>query len=535
MKLEYIDGVTLKKMIIKAAEVLKQNKGQVDALNVFPVPDGDTGTNMALTMESAVKELYKLKTSNLNEVAEKVANGSLMGARGNSGVILSQIFRGFAKGVENKNTINSFEFAEALRIGSDFAYKAVLKPVEGTILTVVRECAKRAVQLARSEKNIIKIIEGIINHGEKTVQKTSDMLPVLKEAGVVDAGAQGFIFILKGFFESLITDYTSKEEEEKSFKTETSYIPVEDKNLKFLYCTEILLKGKDLNVDEIKKDLSEMGNSILVVGSDNLIKIHIHSNHPGNVIEKCLKMGELVQIKIDNMKEQHRSFLDMKKQNKNKNIGIVAVSSGEGFEEILANLGVDTIIEGGQTMNPSTEELVQAIQKTNAESIIVLPNNSNIILAAKQAKEISEKQVVVIPTKNIPQSITALLAFNLNDSIDVNKQNMIRAIENVKTGEITFAVRDSKYNGFRINKGDYIGLVDGEIHAVGKDMEKIVFSLFDEMVTETSEIITIFYGKDVNETEAKILFDKLQAKYPECEIELHFGGQPLYYYVFSVE
>lgn len=532
MKLEYIDGVTLKKMIIKAAEVLKQNKDRIDALNVFPVPDGDTGTNMALTMESAVKELYKLKTSNLNEVAEKVANGSLMGARGNSGVILSQIFRGFAKGVKNKNNINAFEFAEALRNGSEFAYKAVLRPVEGTILTVVRECAKRAVQLAPSEKNIIKLIEGIINHGEKTVQKTPDMLPVLKEAGVVDAGAQGFVFILKGFFESLMTDYTSKEEERESIKTETVYVP-EDKNLEFLYCTEILLKGKDLNVDKIKMDLSEMGNSLLVVGSENLIKIHIHSNHPGNVIEKCLKMGELVQIKIDNMKEQHRNFLDIKKQN--KNIGIVAVSSGEGFEKILTSLGVDTIIEGGQTMNPSTEEFVQAIRKTNAENVIIFPNNSNIILAAKQAKEISGKQVVVIPTKNIPQSITALLAFNLNDSIDVNKQNMMRAIENVKTGEVTFAVRDSKYNGFRINKGDYIGLVDGEIHAVGKDMEKIVFSLFDEMVTETSEIITVFYGKDVNETEAKILFDKLQAKYPECEIELHFGGQPLYYYVFSVE
>ncbi|MDK2901384.1 MAG: fatty acid kinase [Thermosediminibacterales bacterium] len=541
----YIDGNMLKKMIKRAATVLNENKAKVDSLNVFPVPDGDTGTNMSLTIESAAQEIEKAKKNSVSEVAEKAARGSLMGARGNSGVILSQILRGFAKAVEKKEKLGPKDLAYALQKGSETAYKAVMKPVEGTILTIARECGKNAVNLAYKGLNSEEILEKTILHCEEVLEKTPEMLPILKEAGVVDAGGKGFIYILKGALEALkgFEDEPSGKiaayKDDKSVKKFTE----EDFKLQLQYCTEIVLSGNNIDTGIIKKDFSKLGDSLLVVGDKELVKIHIHTNHPGEALEYCLKLGELKKIKIDNMKEQHKEFIrhnnvrekDISKPKHNKKIGIISVVSGKGFEEIFTGLGTDKIIQGGQTMNPSTQDILSAIEELDLSEVIILPNNSNIILAAQQAKRMSNKNVYVVPSKSIPQGISALLALNPNESIEKNAEKMEKAVNNIKTIEITYAVRDSVFNGFQIKSGDILGIIEGEIKEFGENINEVLFKILNNLYEGDYELLTIFYGKDIEQKEAEMLSKEINSKYRKWDVELHYGGQPLYFYIISLE
>ncbi len=531
-------------MLKRGAKILNNNKEIVDSLNVFPVPDGDTGTNMSLTLESAVKEMDQTRENSVAEMSARAAKGSLMGARGNSGVILSQILRGIAKSVENKEEIGAYDFALALQNGSDTAYKAVMKPVEGTILTVVRECAKYALNLANKDLHIEEVLEKLFYYCEKVLVRTQYMLPTLKEAGVVDAGGKGFVYIMQGMYETIkgIEDdgYIGELFEEKTIE-----LTVSNDDIIFIYCTEVILKGDNIGIEKMREDLSKFGDSLLVVGDGDLVKLHIHTNNPGEILEYCLKLGELKEIKIENMKEQHIEYLKDHIQDEinNKNdiekqtdkIGIISVVSGKGLEDIYISLGCDKIIYGGQTMNPSTEDILNSIEELNFQEIIVLPNNSNIILTALQAKEVSKKNVYVIPTKNIPQGINALMAFNPENDVEKNVQKMEDSIKNIKTVEITFAVRDSFFNGMQIKTGNIIGLVDGEIKHVGDNINEVLLNIVREFDKEDFEVVTIFYGEDIDRSEAEDLINKIQNLYEDWEVELHYGGQPLYYYIVSME
>ncbi|NMB06836.1 MAG: DAK2 domain-containing protein [Tissierellia bacterium] len=528
-------------MIIAGAQSLEKNKQIVDALNVFPVPDGDTGTNMSLTMQSAIKEIKNNQTNSLEEVANLVAHGSLMGARGNSGVILSQLLRGFAKGLKGKEKANTRDLAKALKMASDTAYKAVMKPVEGTILTVARESAEEAIIIARKEKNIANFLEKVILKGDETLRRTPDMLKVLKEAGVVDSGGKGLLYIYLGAFEVITGEKLETDDPEIPHQTidEVEYV---EGDIEFGYCTEFIVDAGRNNpdIDRLRNTIKNYGDSMLVVGSDNIIKVHIHTNNPGEVIEHGLKLGYLKDIKIDNMRLQHRNQ-NFKENDKylpkepQKKYGFITVAKGTGLSNIFKDFGVDHVIEGGQTMNPSTEDFLKAIDTIDAETIFILPNNSNIIMASNQAKEVSKKDIIVIPTKSIPQGIASLMAFNLENTPKENEELMKEAIKTVKTGEVTYAVRDTSYNDITIKKGNILGIGENGIQSVGKDIHKTSLELLNNMVTEDNEMITIFYGEDVEEKEAKELSDKLEEVFPECDIELYYGGQPLYYYIFSVE
>lgn len=547
MSMEYLDGALLKKALKNAAVHLESNKQKVNALNVFPVPDGDTGTNMTLTILAAVEETNKVKDEYICEVAQRCASGSLMGARGNSGVILSQLFRGFSKGIGKKTKINGKELAESLKLGYETAIKAVMKPVEGTILTVAREAAQAAVETSQKTSDILVIMEKCVEKANETLRRTPDMLSVLKEAGVVDAGGQGLLHILQGAFEGLKGDIDTqkiriKEKAELEEPQLPESVPLQQ-DLQYIYCTEMILKCNNLEIDDVRAYLQNQGDSIVVAGMDELLKIHIHTNNPGAVIEYFTSLGELQKIKIDNMKLQHETFLtkndeseiEEKYSEQIKRYGIVAVASGEGFKDILLSLGADTVIEGGQTMNPSTEDILKAMEKLTAEHVIILPNNGNIILAANQAKEISKRSVEVIPTKTIPQGIAALLCFNPDSSPLDNQKCMSEMLSAVKTGQITFAVRSSAYNGHKIEEGDIIGLLDGEIKAVGKCVDDVSVKLLETIVDDQDEIITIYYGAEVANDQAQKIAKTISSVFPLCEIELHYGGQPIYYYIFSVE
>lgn len=537
----YIDQQILKEMIIAGAQSLEKNKQTVDALNVFPVPDGDTGTNMSLTMQSAIKEIKDKQINSLEEVANLAAHGSLMGARGNSGVILSQLLRGFAKGLKGKEKVNTRDLAKALKMASDTAYKAVMKPVEGTILTVARESAEEALIIARKEKNIANFLEKVILKGDETLRRTPDMLKVLKEAGVVDSGGKGLLYIYLGAFEVITGKKLETDDVKVPHKTidEVEYV---EGDIEFGYCTEFIVDAGRNNpdLDQLRNTIKNYGDSMLVVGSDNIIKVHIHTNNPGEVIEQGLKLGYLRDIKIDNMRLQHRNenFMENDKylpKEPHKKYGFITVAKGTGLSDIFKDFGIDHVIEGGQTMNPSTEDFLKAIDTIDAETIFILPNNSNIIMASNQAKEVSKKDIVVIPTKSIPQGIASLMAFNLENTPKENEELMKEAIKTVKTGEVTYAVRDTSYNDIAIKKGNILGIGEDGIQSVGKDIHKTSLELLSNMVTEDNEMITIFYGEDVEEKEAKELSDKLEEVFPECDIELYYGGQPLYYYIFSVE
>jgi len=545
LSLEFIEGIDLVRSVKAGSIKLEHNKDRVDRLNVFPVPDGDTGTNMYLTLMSAVKEAEKNQDKPLGRVAKAISKGALMGARGNSGVILSQIFRGIARELEGKEKAGAMDIAMALKAGSDTAYEAVMKPVEGTILTVVREVAKACETEASHNSDIIAMLLAGINSGIITLGKTPDMLPVLKEAGVVDSGGQGLIYFLEGIIEGFAYE---KEIPLQTYRESMTAQAVHEiveplEELEFQYCTELLVKGENMNAEEIKEHLAPLGDSMLVVGGDDLIKVHIHVNHPGKVLESCLQWGRLSDIKINNMAEEvheHRLNLEQASQEQQdltpaKKIGLVAVASGEGVIEILKSLGVDEVVEGGQTMNPSTEDLLSASEKVNAESVIIFPNNSNIIMAASQVDVLSDKKIAVVPTKSVMQAITALVAYDPDGDIDDIFEEMSEEIKQVKFAEITYAVRDSSMNGLAIKEGDKIGISGGEISITGNDDNEIAEKLLEQMVDEDSELITLFFGNGLQAEEAEVLKNSIEEKYPEHEVEIHWGGQPHYSYFISVE
>ncbi|WP_081943470.1 DAK2 domain-containing protein [Caloranaerobacter azorensis] len=539
MKIEYIDGVLLKNIFIGAANTLEKNKQVVDSLNVFPVPDGDTGTNMSLTMQSAIKQVKSLNSEKIEDIAKAASNGSLMGARGNSGVILSQLFRGFANGLKGVERIDVEILAKAFKLASDTAYKAVMKPIEGTILTVARECAEKAAEIAVKENDIIKFLEEVIRHGEMTLQKTPEMLPVLKQAGVVDAGGKGLLYILLGALDVITIGDSVLLEEDTEVEAENSVnIERADEDIKFGYCTEFIINSKNVDVDRFKQEIMELGDSLLVVNNDEVTKVHIHTNNPGIVLEKALAIGELINVKIDNMRYQHKNkIIEEEKavELNRKKYGFIAVAMGEGIANVFKDLNVDFVIHGGQTMNPSTEDILKAVESINAEHIIILPNNSNIILAANQAKELSNANIEVLPTKSIPQGISAILNFDEELELEENINNMMESIKSVKTGQVTFAVRDTVVNDIEIKKDDIIGIGEGEIKSVGNDITEVSINLLKDIVDEDNDLITLYFGEDISEEEAEELAEIIEDEIEDCDVEVVYGGQPLYYYIFSIE
>ncbi|MFZ5352619.1 MAG: DAK2 domain-containing protein [Bacillota bacterium] len=542
-----INGTQLKNMIISGANNLENHKNMVNSLNVYPVPDGDTGTNMSLTMTSAVKELKELKAEDIHSVFEAAANGTLMGARGNSGVILSQIFRGFSRGIKPVEELDSVTLAKAFIEGSNTAYKAIMKPTEGTMLTVIREAAEYAVKIAESCTSTLVLLEQIIEKANEVLDKTPEMLPVLKSAGVVDAGGRGLICILEGMYiyqktGIMIEVHASEEDDEQPVSAFAGY----ENEIEFGYCTEFFIKSKRADIDNLKMNFELMGDSLLIVGDEKLVKVHIHTNNPGRVLEIAMEQGELSKIKIDNMREQHRELLISEKEKAElekpveepeefKKYAVITVAMGDGISNIFRDIGADVIIEGGQTMNPSTEDMVKSINKLNAENIIILPNNSNIILAANQAKSLTDKNVLVAPTKTIPQGIAALMALDTEKSPDDNIKKIEKAIKGVSTGLITYAVRSSNYDGINIEEGNILGLVEGKIKDVGHSITNVSRNVINEMINEDSSLISIYYGNELNEEEAQEFCNYVQDAYPDCEIDMHYGGQPLYYYILSVE
>ncbi|NMB28184.1 MAG: DAK2 domain-containing protein [Tissierellia bacterium] len=545
MKTVNIDGTMLKKAFIGAAQFLEQNKEEVNALNVFPVPDGDTGTNMSLTMKSAVKQILDLGEYSVGKVAIAASTGSLMGARGNSGVILSQLFRGFANGLKDKETADTTDLAEAFKLAADTAYKAVMKPTEGTILTVARGCADYALTFARGEKDVIIFLEKVIQHGNDVLNETPNMLPVLKQAGVVDAGGKGLICVLTGAYNAITT------KEEITFETFEPQVvehkpilqDIETGDIEFGYCTEFIINAGGEDYEEFRQELAKFGDSLMVVGGEGLIKVHVHTNNPGKVLEKALTLGELNDIKIDNMRYQHSHIIanedhaeaEEHREEFTKKFSFITVSIGEGIDTVFNELNVDYIIPGGQTMNPSTEDILNAIEEVKGENIIILPNNGNIVLAADQAKELSDRNVYVFPTKTIPEGITALLSFDPEMSIGENLENMEEAIVNVKTAQVTYAVRDTEINDRKIKKDDIIGISMGEIVSVGENIQEVAYDLMKNIVDEDSSLITIFYGNGIDENQAMELSKKIGEEFEDFDIEVVFGGQPLYYYIFSIE
>lgn len=537
MNIEYINGDILKKAFLGAANTLEKNKETVNLLNVFPVPDGDTGTNMSLTMQSAAKVLNKVNGENIDDIATAVANGSLMGARGNSGVILSQLLRGLAKGIKGKEKLNTNDIAYAFTLAKETAYKAVMKPIEGTILTVARECANKANEIAKSQKDIILFLEEVISYGEVTLEKTPDMLEVLKQAGVVDAGGMGLILLLKGALNSLKgyeDSYIEETIEYKETKFEHDHIISEE--IEFGYCTEFIINKTKADPPKFREFISNYGDSILVVGADDVVKVHIHTNNPGTVLEEALKLGELIDIKIDNMRYQHSNkVLKEEVQKPKKKYSFIAISMGDGVEKIFKDLNVDYVIAGGQTMNPSTEDILNAVDKVTGDNIIILPNNSNIILAASQAKKLSDRNIEVIGTKTIPQGISAMLSFDEELNLEENLENMTEAMKDIKTGQVTYAVRDTVINDIEIKKDNIIGICNGDIKSVGESIEGVSVDLLKKAAGDGTDLITIFYGEDVSVEEANSLSDKIQEEIEDCDVEVVYGGQPLYYYLFSIE
>ncbi len=552
MDIKVIDGALLLKMFQQGTHVLKTNKDKVDALNVFPVPDGDTGTNMSMTMNSALSEAMQASTQTVEDVTKAISKGSLMGARGNSGVILSQIFRGFAKACEGKETLNAKEFAKALGVASATAYKAVMKPVEGTILTVVRKTAKKAVSSAKKNMDMDILLEIVCDESEAILQTTPSYLEVLRQAGVVDAGGQGLVCILRGFYEVVsgkeLPNYSEivapAVNKNMQMSEAHAQIHFDTDDIKFGYCTEFIVRGKNSDPDEMKAQIQELGDSMVFVRDDDLTKVHIHTNNPDKALAIGLAMGELVTIKIENMKRQHSEILSAENHAENaytsnveeqKEYSILAVSMGEGLGRLFEELGADKIIEGGQTMNPSTEDILEMVSKVSGNTTYILPNNSNIILAAQQAAEISDRNIVVIPTKTVPQGINAIIAFDPDSDKSANEQNMTEALKEVKTLQITYSVRDTVFADKEIKKGDILGVAEGDICCVGKDVHDVTIDSLANMIDDDSEVLSIYYGQDIQKSVAEKLVVELEKKYKDVEIELYGGGQPLYYYICSVE
>lgn len=540
--IQYIEGKMLRDMFVSGANNLQNHKELVDKLNVFPVPDGDTGTNMSLTISYAMKELAKVENDSITEIGKSLSKGSLMGARGNSGVILSQIIRGFSKSIEGKEQISTEDLAKAFKNGSDTAYKAVIKPIEGTILTVVRESGEFAIKAAKKEKDLLKFLDMVIDEANKSLERTPELLKNLKEAGVVDSGGKGLVLIYEGMYEALKGNPIKAKDLNDSNVSEVKQAgtSINTEDIKFCYCTEFILESNSISDTEIRDIMLKYGDSLAVVGDEGIIKVHVHTNDPGLVLQDALKHGQLVTIKIENMKLQHENILvgdtdEIAQSVEEKEYGFIATSMGEGLAKIFKDFGVDYIIEGGQTMNPSTEDFMKAIDSINAKNIFIFPNNSNIIMAANQAKELSDKNIIVIPTKNTPQGFTALVNFNADASVEENEQALMESLTMVKSGQVTFAVRDTVMNDVEVKEGNIIGIAESKLMDAGDSVDEITTSLVEKLVDEDSAIITLFYGEDVTEEDANNLRDELEEKFEDLDIELYYGGQPLYYYLISVE
>lgn len=566
MEIQTIDAGMLKTMMLAGAKQLEANKDYINELNVFPVPDGDTGTNMTLTILSTAKEIEKLSDPDFPSLCKAISSGSLRGARGNSGVILSQLFRGFTRVVEAENHIDTKIAARAFQKAADTAYKAVMKPKEGTILTVAKAGAEKAAIMAENTNDLVVFGEAVVEHMEKVLAKTPDMLPVLKEAGVVDSGGEGLVTVLRGCLKGL-----KGEKIEGIISTDVAVkelLPATEESaeeIHFGYCTEfiILLTGEDgkqeklFKEEDVEKQLKDfletMGDSIVAVADEDIVKVHVHTNHPGTAIEKAMSYGALSNLKIDNMRLEHHERLNLSSsaaENKTKGetadkaaenkpekeVGFIPISFGEGLNKIFADLGADYIIKGGQTMNPSTEDMLNAIDRVNAKIIYIFPNNKNVILAANQAAElVADKEIVVIPTTTIPQGITAMLNFLYDNTVEENKKNMADSIKNVVSGQITYAVRNTSIDGMTIEQGDIMGIVDGKMKVAEKEVNTAVIKLCHAMLKEDSEILSVYYGMDIAEEEADMLLEQLENEFGELDIQMLPGGQPVYYYIMSIE
>lgn len=564
-----IDAKSFQKLFLAGANRINSRKDYINELNVFPVPDGDTGTNMSLTILAAAKEVGAVEEPTMATICKAISNGSLRGARGNSGVILSQLFRGFTKAVSKADSLGKDEITAGFTRAVETAYKAVMKPKEGTILTVAKGMADKAEELVDEDMDVIEFCEAIVAYGYEVLSKTPDMLPVLKEAGVVDSGGQGLMEVLQGIVDALIGKVTEIEVPTEAASMSSAVISapkadISTADIKFGYCTEfIILLDKPLTKEEekgLKKFFLSIGDSLVLVADEEICKVHVHTNHPGQAFEKALTFGALSNMKIDNMRLEHQEKLIKDAENEAarqrqqeaeeekltaqeaakaqpaKEVGFIAVSAGEGLTDIFKGLGVDYLIEGGQTMNPSTEDMLNAIDQVNAKNIFILPNNKNIILAAEQARDLTEdKKIVVLPTKTIPQGISAMIGYMPEASVDENAENMKDAYQDIASGQVTYAVRDTSIDGKEIHNGDIMGINDGGIAAVGKDLMETTIDLLSTMVDEDSELICLYYGADVSKQDADALSDEIEEKFPECEVEVNFGGQPIYYYMISVE
>ncbi|PLR84172.1 hypothetical protein CVD25_12355 [Bacillus canaveralius] len=559
MAIKVLDGIRFAEMVIQGANHLSANAKMVDALNVFPVPDGDTGTNMNLSMTSGAKEVKNNVQQHIGKVGIALSKGLLMGARGNSGVILSQLFRGFSKHIEQKPSVTTAEFAFALESGVETAYKAVMKPVEGTILTVAKDSARKAVQAAKKETDLVAVMEAVLKEAKASLKRTPDLLPVLKEVGVVDSGGQGLVLVYEGFLAELkgeklsdspslpnMGDLVSAEHH----KNVHSHINTED--IKFGYCTEFMvkfeagkLKKSPFSEDTFRQDLSQYGDSLLVIADEELVKVHIHSERPGDVLSYGQKYGSLINMKVENMRQQHSNLLETNLKplaseqastpKEKREYGIVTVSMGKGIAELFRSIGAHAVIEGGQTMNPSTEDIVKAVKEVNAKKVIILPNNKNIIMAAEQAADVSDEEVIVIASKTVPQGMSALLAFNPGADLSENQQAMSEALGAVKTGQITYAVRDTSIDGLTIAKGDFMGIAEGKIVVKDQDKIKSAKELLTNLINEDTEILTILKGEDASEDDVKTLVSFIEETYDDIEVEVHNGEQPLYAFIFAIE
>ena len=544
-----IGGTEFRKMMQLGAKMLEINRAKVDSLNVFPVPDGDTGTNMSLTIQSAVRELGLCTSNRLAELCDAVSKGALKGARGNSGVILSQLFRGICTGLKEGEQITIKGFARAMECGTKVAYSAVSKPKEGTMLTVARLMSEHAVRVASKHKEFNEFLADVIKRGEEALAETPELLPVLKKAGVVDAGGMGLLCVYRGFLsvlngeevaEDMADVSAAQKSDEDVFGDNSDIINLDLGEIEFAYCTEFFIINLKMqttlaDIDRLKEKLMQIGDCVICIGDLELVKVHVHTNTPGLALQYAVELGELDRVKIENMLEQNRA-LRAKREAEKKEMGMLAICAGEGIAAIFKDLLVDGVIEGGQTMNPSASDIADAVQKINAEHVFVFPNNKNIILAAEQAKAlVTNRTIHVIPTKNIPQGFAAVLAFNSEVSAEENKTNMIHAMDNVRAGQVTRAVRSTSINGFNLEEGDVIGLDDKKILAKGDTVDDTVLDLLERLKDGSHEIITLYYGQDITEENAAALAERVAEKFPDCDVDQHYGGQPIYYYIVSLE
>ncbi|MBR7110722.1 MAG: DAK2 domain-containing protein [Clostridia bacterium] len=543
--IKLIDGAMLRRMINFGSRYLEINKQMVDALNVFPVPDGDTGSNMFLTIASATREVALVAEDDLLDIASALSKGALKGARGNSGVILSQILKGIYTVLKDNKPFTTKEFARALKSGTEVAYNAVTKPKEGTILTVIRVMAEHAEAVAPKMQDFVEFMRSVINKGDQILAKTPEMLPVLKKAGVVDAGGKGLLCVFAGYLAALegkeMPEYdesSANESAEMSFSDAPADIhDLED--IQFGYCTEFFVvnlnpKTTEADIDYFREKLLDLGDSVIVIGDLSLVKVHVHTNNPGKAIQYALKLGEVDKVKIENMRQQNRELM-AQREAECKPLGMIAVCAGEGLTNIFKDILVDYVIEGGQTMNPSVEDILSAVGKVNAKEVFIFPNNKNIILSAEQAKELTEKPLHIIPTKDVVQGLSAVLAFNPEESVEANIEAMCEAYSCVKSAQITYAVRTTQLDGFDITEGDVIGIFNGKISGKGNSVEDVVKDVLSKMVDEESAILTLYYGEGVSKEQCEKLSDELQEKYPDLEVSFYEGGQPHYYYIMSVE